>query len=593
MKKILYTAIIGRYDTLKTPTVVTKGWEYICFTDDKNLTSDFWKIVYVDPSGHNRIRFSREIKIKYFDYIEADLSIWVDGSFIVNTNLNEFVKEYHKGNISISKHPHRDNVHDEALACIEQGKDQDRVIIDQIARYDKAGYKDDNNLAESGVIIRKHCDEVKNLCEHWWEELELGSFRDQISLPYVLDLCKVDMHYLSNEVRNHEFLLQKHNKSMFNILIRTNNRPESFKRCVDSIKGECNVIVSVHNKESYEYAHSVLLATDLMYRIIEVDEIPKTKTVTAPYNLYLNQLIDKVEDGWIFILDDDDYLLESLRKLTPYLRNPKALYLFQIKYMEKGFIPVEIGWNFVVPGQISMSGFCIHKSQTHLSKFDGQRTGDWRYVNSLQPLLKFSWLKTPMVQTGNKGLRGKSIDIAQPKEPYVYYFTPSSMEKNLGEAYNRYMSLIPRDEDYGCLMDGDTMINDPEWDIFIREVLKQNPDGGMFTCMTNRIGNPPQLIDGEKNADDSIINLTKIAHERKVKFGHSVKKSKGPISGLMMIVKKSIWKEFKFKETGILGVDSDFSKRLIKKYPIYIMEGLYVIHYYRMTKEFKSVTSFK
>jgi GT2 family glycosyltransferase len=189
-----------------------------------------------------------------------------------------------------------------------------------------------------------------------------------------------------------------------------------------------------------------------------------------------------------------------------------------------------------------------------------------------------------MVQTGNKGLRGKSIDIAQTKEPYVYYFTPSSMEKNLGEAYNRYMSLIPRDEDYGCLMDGDIMITDSGWDEFIRKVLKENPDGGMFTCMTNRIMNKQQLIGGNLNEDDSLLKLSKIAIERKKKFGTKVEKATAPISGLMMIVKKSIWNEFRFKEEGILGVDNDFHNRVAKKYPVYIMQGMYIPHFYRMDK---------
>ena len=42
-RKVVYTCISGNYDTLKDPTVVTPGWEYICFTDQK-VISNVWTI---------------------------------------------------------------------------------------------------------------------------------------------------------------------------------------------------------------------------------------------------------------------------------------------------------------------------------------------------------------------------------------------------------------------------------------------------------------------------------------------------------------------------------------------------------------------
>ena len=54
-KNCIYTAIIGDYDNLYTPKIVTEGWDYICFTDNKKLKSDFWTIKYVPKK-----RFSKE-----------------------------------------------------------------------------------------------------------------------------------------------------------------------------------------------------------------------------------------------------------------------------------------------------------------------------------------------------------------------------------------------------------------------------------------------------------------------------------------------------------------------------------------------------
>ena len=43
-KKVVYTAITGYYDGLITPEYINKDWDYICFTDNPDLTSDFWQI---------------------------------------------------------------------------------------------------------------------------------------------------------------------------------------------------------------------------------------------------------------------------------------------------------------------------------------------------------------------------------------------------------------------------------------------------------------------------------------------------------------------------------------------------------------------
>ena len=38
--KVIYTTIFGEYDTLINPHFIDKGWDYICFTDNENLSLD-------------------------------------------------------------------------------------------------------------------------------------------------------------------------------------------------------------------------------------------------------------------------------------------------------------------------------------------------------------------------------------------------------------------------------------------------------------------------------------------------------------------------------------------------------------------------
>ena len=43
-KKVVYTCITGGYDTLIEPSVVTEGFDYVCFTDCTNIESKTWEI---------------------------------------------------------------------------------------------------------------------------------------------------------------------------------------------------------------------------------------------------------------------------------------------------------------------------------------------------------------------------------------------------------------------------------------------------------------------------------------------------------------------------------------------------------------------
>jgi len=79
IKKVCYTAIIGDYDKLHDPLIVTPGWDYICFTDDKDIKSNVWEIKHIekDPDLCNR-RNSYKFKYIQCPYIKSyDYSIWL------------------------------------------------------------------------------------------------------------------------------------------------------------------------------------------------------------------------------------------------------------------------------------------------------------------------------------------------------------------------------------------------------------------------------------------------------------------------------------------------------------------------------------
>jgi GT2 family glycosyltransferase len=166
----------------------------------------------------------------------------------------------------------------------------------------------------------------------------------------------------------------------------------------------------------------------------------------------------------------------------------------------------------------------------------------------------------------------------------VYYFTPYATDKNLGAAYNEYMQLLPNDDDWACFLDGDVMFLIPDWGDVIHQAIEKHPDTGMFTCYTNRVNNPQQLYRGSFNENGDIRAHRNIAIAcREINRCRAIPLTR-VISGMMMIIQKKTWKEFRFTD-GLLKVDTDISRRLLKSgKPVRLIQGIYLLHYYRMNE---------
>jgi GT2 family glycosyltransferase len=169
----------------------------------------------------------------------------------------------------------------------------------------------------------------------------------------------------------------------------------------------------------------------------------------------------------------------------------------------------------------------------------------------------------------------------------IQYFTPFSLEKKIGKAYNESMSLLPNEEDFACLRDGDTMFLTPDYGKQIADIIEmyKNHNVGIFTCLTNRIKNKFQLLtESEAFENKDITYHKKLALKIKENHYLSIREIPRSISGFCMIIQKKTWIQFGgFKEIGMLAIDNDFSRRVLeggKK--IYCMQGVYMFHYYRL-----------
>ncbi|RAP54353.1 MAG: hypothetical protein BZ137_02655, partial [Methanosphaera sp. rholeuAM130] len=188
-KVVVYTAVTGSYDEPVIPGYVNGDFDYICFTDNPNLTSEFWDIRLMEDLPLDNIRKVRSYKILAHKYLsDYDYSLWIDTNIELTDNIVDYVHKYSKNNkLLCIRHIERDCLYQEAKVCISSAKDTDIEVINaQMDRYKLEGYPEHNGLISSGVLFRNHNDsEVVDLMEDWFDELLNGSYRDQLSFNYV------------------------------------------------------------------------------------------------------------------------------------------------------------------------------------------------------------------------------------------------------------------------------------------------------------------------------------------------------------------------------------------------------------------------
>jgi len=218
MKKAIYTAIIGGYDSFVEPEFVNEGFDYFLFTDNDKIKSNVYKIIKVEvPKGLDNVRFARQIKILPHKFLpEYDLTIWHDGNITQQKDIKRIVANM-SFDFLLMKHPNRTCIYQEAKAIINMKLESKTIVNRQIARYVKRSFPKDYGMVATGVMFRKKTKEVIDLCEDWFKEILDGSRRDQLSFNYVKWNWDLSVNLVSfggtDGLLNNEFKRNKHKGS--------------------------------------------------------------------------------------------------------------------------------------------------------------------------------------------------------------------------------------------------------------------------------------------------------------------------------------------------------------------------------------------
>lgn len=207
MKTIIYSCVTGKYDNvlsvlLQSKPIVGKDTELILFSDRPGLVESEvyrqvgshveWSVrplVWRHPTCN--IRTARWHKINsHLSLPEHDYSIWVDGSQRIKPVdlqlevVEPFQQNEKKQPIATFKHPVRTCVYQEMSACNRLRKDNATLMSEQVKKYRSEDYPPYNGMVETACVVRNNSLPVRRFNDFWWNEIENGSRRDQLSFNY-------------------------------------------------------------------------------------------------------------------------------------------------------------------------------------------------------------------------------------------------------------------------------------------------------------------------------------------------------------------------------------------------------------------------
>lgn len=163
---------------------------------------------------------------------------------------------------------------------------------------------------------------------------------------------------------------------------------------------------------------------------------------------------------------------------------------------------------------------------------------------------------------------------------YIPY-TPKQLGNNLGWAYNNFMELLPED-DWACFLDHDATFTTRYWYHQLEDIIIKHSDIGLYTCLTNRVGNSQQLVKGVDKENHDIKYHRQVGKQLQDDYYDDVFFITNLLSGVVILISKKTWKKVGGFTNGFLGVDNNIHKKCLdNNIKVGLMAGVYVYHWYR------------
>lgn len=204
---VIFSAIIGNYDTIHQPIVVDERFDYILFSNnifDSNI--GIWQIRPIPFDHTDPTRIARYVKTHPEELLPMHrYSIWMDASIQINdSGFYDKAISIIQSNcpISVNGHPYRNCIYDEMFTIMQQSLEYEPVVIKWGQFLRKEKYPRNHGLSETNILLRQHHNaSVIALNKLWWDCISQYSRRDQLSFNYVLWKLDINIHIFYTDLR--------------------------------------------------------------------------------------------------------------------------------------------------------------------------------------------------------------------------------------------------------------------------------------------------------------------------------------------------------------------------------------------------------
>ncbi len=248
------------------------------------------------------------------------------------------------------------------------------------------------------IIFSKYCREIgegENAFNRWYPKL--GGQQVKVTRNYA-ELLRTIKYFYVDELPT------------VNILVRTNNRPNYFNQCMDSIYMQdyknINVLVGIDDIKSdyYTIKHK---CTPVYY-----DKIERKDGKHFPYNLYFNEMYKYCKDGFVMFLDDDDEL-NGCDAISKIVEQNKDLLLWRVEFNGGRIVPSDANYGGLpVECDVSGIGFAFKTKYLQDAFWDDGKRGDFRLISKLYSKINNkSWINCIFTKIQHMPGNGNRIDL--------------------------------------------------------------------------------------------------------------------------------------------------------------------------------------
>lgn len=159
--------------------------EYVLYTNRPELAEGtVWRAVEVLDYQDNPRLGARRIKTLIHDYHpDKEYWLWIDSNMKLEVDPHELVNKYlNKHDLCALPHPERNDWVEEAQMVANQ-RDSIENVQRAVSTYYSEGFPP-TTLYETGCLLRRNSQTVREFNADWWYQIQHNSIRDQLSFPY-------------------------------------------------------------------------------------------------------------------------------------------------------------------------------------------------------------------------------------------------------------------------------------------------------------------------------------------------------------------------------------------------------------------------